>query len=189
MRVHWLALVPLALLMGCVASDPDQPPRVTEPRLSEAPAARGESLLQRAMLDGHNRARAAVGAPPLAWNAELAKDAARYAAVLAATREFKHSTEPRGRIAEGENLFMGSRGAYRYDEMVQLWLDEGRSYRAGAVPDISTTGHWQDVAHYTQIIWRRTSQMGCALASSARDDYLVCRYTLPGNVVGQHAGD
>ncbi|WP_214019128.1 CAP domain-containing protein [Escherichia coli] len=54
---------------------------------------------------------------------------------------------------------------------------------------MSTTGHWQDVAHYTQIIWRRTSQMGCALASSARDDYLVCRYTLPGNVVGQHAGD
>ncbi|PMU84789.1 CAP domain-containing protein, partial [Pseudomonas sp. GP01-A4] len=82
------------------------------PRLSEAPAARGESLLQRALLDGHNRARAAVGAPPLAWNAELAGDAARYAAVLAATREFKHSAEPRGRIAEGENLFMGSRGAY-----------------------------------------------------------------------------
>lgn len=73
--------------------------------------------------------------------------------------------------------------------MVQLWVDEGRSYRAGAVPDISTTGRWQDVAHYTQIIWRRTSQMGCALASSARDDYLVCRYTPPGNVVGQHAGD
>lgn len=189
MRVHWLALALVAGLTACAASDPDEPPRVTEPRLTQAPAARGDSLLQRAMLDGHNRARVAVGAPPLVWNAELAQDAARYAAVLAETRDFKHSTGVRGRIPEGENLFMGSRGAYRYDEMVQLWVDERRGYRAGVVPDISTTGRWQDVAHYTQIVWRRTREVGCAIASSVRDDYLVCRYSPPGNVVGQRVAD
>lgn len=189
MRVYRSALAVLLSLSACAASDPDQPPRVTEPRLTQAPAARGDSLLQRAMLDGHNRARAAVGAPPLTWNPELAHDAARYAAVLAATRDFKHSTGVRGRIPEGENLFMGSRGAYRYDEMVQLWVDERRAYRPGVVPDISTTGRWEDVGHYTQIVWRRTSEVGCALASSARDDYLVCRYSPPGNVVGRRVAD
>lgn len=189
MRVHLLALAALALLAGCAVGDPDQPQRVTEPRPSAAPAARGNSLLRRAMLAEHNAARAAVGAPPLTWNPELAQDAARYAAVLAETRDFKHSTGSRGRVPEGENLFMGSRGAYRYDEMARLWADERRVYRAGVVPDISTTGRWQDVGHYTQMVWRRSTQIGCALASSARDDYLVCRYTPPGNVVGQRVAD
>lgn len=189
MRVHWLALAALAMLAGCAASNPDEPPRVTELRPDDRPAARGDSLLRRATLVEHNAARAAVGAAPLTWSDELAADAARYAAVLAATRDFKHSTGVRGRIPEGENLFMGSRGAYRYDEMVRLWAEERRFYRAGVVPDISTTGRWQDVGHYTQMVWRRTSQVGCALASSARDDYLVCRYSPPGNVVGRRVAE
>ena len=65
-------------------------------------------MLRRAMLVEHNAARAAVDAAPLTWSDELAADAARYAAVLAETRDFKHSTGVRGRIPEGENLFMGS---------------------------------------------------------------------------------
>jgi hypothetical protein len=189
MRVILLALPLLSLLIGCVAPDPDRPPLVREPRIDAGPAARGDSLLRRATLDEHNAARAAVGVPPLVWSDELAADAARYAATLAETREFKHSTGVRGRMPEGENLFMGSRGAYRYDEMVRLWVDEGRVYRAGAVPDISTTGRWQDVGHYTQIIWRRTTQVGCALVSNRSNDYLVCRYAPPGNVWGMRAGD
>lgn len=185
MRILVLALA----LIGCSAPADDRPPRIVEPRPDAASAPRGEALLQRAMLVEHNAARAAVGAPALTWNDDLARDAARYAAVMAASEKFQHSTEPRGAVPEGENLFMGSRGAYRYDEMARLWVDERRFYRASAVPDISTTGRWQDVAHYTQIIWRRTTQVGCALASSRSDDYLVCRYTPPGNVVGRRAGD
>ncbi|WP_404367909.1 CAP domain-containing protein [Sphingomonas sp. MMS24-J45] len=185
MRVVVLAL----LLCGCSAGVEERPQRVVEPRLTAAPAARGEGVLRQAMLKEHNAARAVVGAPPLVWSETLAADAARYAAVLAETEQFKHSTEPRGAVPEGENLFMGSRGAYRYDEMARLWVDERRYYRTGAVPDISTTGRWQDVGHYSQIIWRRSTQVGCAVASSRRDDYLVCRYTPPGNVVGRRAED
>lgn len=176
-------------LSGCFAPDPDRPARVIEPRVDESPAPRGAALLERAMLEGHNAARAAVGLPPLTWNETLAADAARYAAVLAETREFKHSAEPRGAVPEGENLFMGSRGAYRYDEMVRLWVDERRSYRPGIFPDISTTGRWQDTAHYSQIIARRSTEIGCAVASSRSDDYLVCRYTPPGNVWGHRAAE
>ena len=88
---------------------------------------------------------------------------------------------------EGENLWTGTRGAYRYDEMVGGFVDEKRFFRNGVTPDFSTTGKWEDVAHYTQIVWRGTTRFGCALASNARDDYLVCRYTPPGNVVGEVA--
>lgn len=184
-------MMPLAgLLLGCApAPEEYRPPRVVERRLDQRAAPRGESLLRRAMLEEHNAARAAVGVPPLAWSERLAADAARYAAVLAQTREFRHSVEPRGATLEGENLFMGSRDAYRYDEMVREWVDEARLYRPGAVPDISTTGSWHDTGHYSQIIWRQTTKIGCAVASSGSDDYLVCRYAPPGNVWGRRAGD
>ena len=51
-------------------------------------------------------------------------------------------------------------------------------------PDNSRTGEWRDVAHYTQIVWPATTQVGCALASSATTDYLVCRYAPAGNKDG-----
>ena len=82
---------------------------------------------------------------------------------------------------------MGTRGAYRYDEMMGHWVAESRYYRPRPTPDFSTTGRGEDVAHYTQIIWRGTTEFGCATATNATDDYLVCRYSPPGNVMGRMA--
>lgn len=79
----------------------------------------------------------------------------------------------------------GTRGAYAYGDMIGAWVAERRYYRPGKVPDNSSTAKFGDVAHYTQIIWRATTRVGCALASNSSDDYLVCRYTPAGNVVGQ----
>jgi hypothetical protein len=44
---------------------------------------------------------------------------------------------------------------------------------------------WHVVGHYTQMIWRGTTRIGCALASSRRWDVLVCRYGPPGNFIGE----
>jgi hypothetical protein len=178
-------LMALALLTGCSAAAPPQSERVVEERRFSGVAARGEALMRQAMIEAHNTARAAAGVPPLVWNPTLAADAERYARELARTGRFEHSKEPRGPAPEGENLWTGTRGAYRYEEMAGHWVDERRDYRRGPTPDFSVTGRWEDVAHYTQIIWRGTTQFGCATASNATDDYLVCRYTPPGNVVGQ----
>ena len=184
--MRWdLGLMALALLAGCSAAAP--PGRVTEERAFSGQAPRGTVPLRQAMIAGHNEARAAAGVAPLIWNATLAADAQVYATELARTGRFEHSHEPRGAVAEGENLWTGTRGAYRYEEMVGHWVAEGRYYRPRVTPDFSTTGRWEDVAHYTQIIWRDTTEFGCAAASNATDDYVVCRYTPPGNVVGQMA--
>ena len=80
---------------------------------------------------------------------------------------------------------MGTRGAYALEEMAGSWAAEKRLLRAGAFPNVSTSGHWQDVAHYTQMIWRSTTRVGCALHRSDRADFLICRYAPAGNVVGQ----
>ena len=175
-------LLPVLLLFASCSNGPQ---RVVEERAFAGNAPRGDALLRTTMIAGHDAARRAVGAAPLAWDATLAADAQAYAQELARTRRFAHSVEPRGSVPEGENLWTGTRGAYSYAEMVGHWVDEKRFYRRGVTPDFSSTGKWQDVAHYTQILWGRTTRFGCAMARNASDDYLVCRYTPPGNVVGE----
>jgi len=149
------------------------------------PKPRGETRLQSAVMRVHNETRASVGAPKLAWNAELAKDAATYAATLARTGKFAHDPQTGRNPRQGENLWMGTRDAYSYAEMVGAWADEDRYFKPGLVPGNSTTGTWGDVAHYTQMIWPTSQRIGCALASSDRTDYLVCRYSPAGNIVGR----
>ena len=56
-----------------------------------------------------------------------------------------------------------------------------------ASPNFSRTGDYRDVGHYSQIIWSRTTRFGCAMVAGAKDEYLVCRYTPAGNVVGEKA--
>ncbi len=176
-------LLPLLLLTGCSPG----PERVVERRVSEEPAPRGEALLRAAMMAGHNDARAQAGLAPLRWNDALAADARAYAGLLARERRFEHSPMPRGNPPQGENLWTGTRDAYAYGEMAGHWVAEKRYYRARPLPAASSTGAFGDVGHYTQIMWRGTTEFGCAMASNSRDDYLVCRYTPAGNVVGQMA--
>ena len=178
-------LIALLLLGACAPREPD---RVTEPRTRAGSYPRGAALLKQAMLQGHAAARAAVGMPPLEWDDALALDAARYAATLVAPGRFRHAAQPLGVGREGETLFMGSRGAYSYREMVDLWVAEKKDFVDAETPNFSRTGHGEDVAHYTQIIWRATTHVGCAMASNARDDYLVCRYLPPGNIIGERVG-
>jgi hypothetical protein len=180
-RHHWLAA--LLVLAACTPA----PERVVEPRTGSAPAPRGSVLLRVEMLAGHNAARAAVGVAPLTWSEPLALAAKGYAETMARTGRFEHAAQSIGMDRQGENLWTGTRGAYRFDEMVGHWVAEQRDFVNVAVPRSSRTGRWQDVGHYAQIVWRGTSTVGCALASNAKDDFLVCRYRLPGNVMGQLA--
>lgn len=176
-----VTLLLAATLAGCNA---DGVTRVVEPRAIEGSFPRGAGLLRAAMLAGHASAREAVGLPALTWDDALAADAAAYAATLAATGTFRHADQTMGPGRQGENLFTGTRGAYSYREMVDLWVAEKKHFVNRPTPGFSRTGDYEDVAHYTQIIWRTTTRFGCALASNRSDDYLVCRYSPPGNVVG-----
>jgi hypothetical protein len=69
--------------------------------------------------------------------------------------------------------------------MVGAWASERSMFRPARFPDVSTTGNWADVGHYTQMIWPATTRVGCAIGSSAAADFLVCRYWPSGNVTGQ----
>ena len=151
-----------------------------------APAARPQDLSNLAgrIVAIHNRERAAVGTPPLAWDAGLASAAASYGPTLAARRSLAHSPAA-SRPGQGENLWMGSAAAFSLDEMVGSWAAEKSLFVPGTVPNVSSSGHFSDVGHYTQMIWRTTARLGCALHRARTSDYLICRYAPAGNVVGQ----
>jgi hypothetical protein len=68
--------------------------------------------------------------------------------------------------------------------MVRDWASEKHYFRPGVFPNVSSSGNWVDVGHYTQIIWRQTTRVGCAV-HQAQADFLVCRYSPAGNVMGQ----
>ncbi|MEZ5708662.1 MAG: CAP domain-containing protein [Blastomonas sp.] len=162
------------------------PEVVVSERVSDEPAPRGENRLEQVMLERHNAARRAVGAPPLQWDDALAGDALDYARYLARNRKFEHADQSGWTVRQGENLWMGTRTAFTYDEMVGGWIDEQRFFRRGIFPqDSSSTGRWQDVAHYTQLIWPTSTRIGCAIAANDKDEFLVCRYFPAGNIAGR----
>jgi uncharacterized protein YkwD len=179
-----------SLAMLCALTVAGSAPAQTwvQERVAARPVARGAGLLRQAMLAGHNAARSDFGSAPIVWDKRLAEDARDYARVLAATGRFRHSTGRRGAEPQGENLWTGTRGAYAYEEMIGAWIAERRDFRPGIVPAVSRTGRFEDVGHYVQIVWPATTRVGCATASDATRDYLVCRYAAPGNVVGRPVG-
>ncbi|MGK6322291.1 CAP domain-containing protein [Sphingomonas sp. DT-51] len=192
MRSQRTAILLLAALLArsAAVAEPARPapPRADETawRRRAGPAVRDGAVLRAAMLAEHNRARAELALPPLAWDEALARAADAYARELAHTGRFAHARQPRG-ARHGENLFAGTRDAYDYAEMVRWWLDERRVYVNAPSPWFSRTGRWQDAVHYAQIVWRGTTRLGCALAAGQRDDVLVCRYAPAGEVIGQVA--
>jgi hypothetical protein len=182
------SLPALTLLLFAAACGGSRPPWADGAMVrTERPSEAGTQDLGRLgprLLALHNRERAAVGAPPLAWDPQLAAAAAAYGPELARRGRLAHSPAE-SRAGQGENLWMGTRGAYSVEEMAGGWAEERRLFRPGTFPQVSSSGHWEDVAHYTQMIWTGTSRLGCAVHSSERWDFLICRYAPPGNVVGR----
>jgi hypothetical protein len=151
---------------------------------AQAAAASFASEFPARILAAHNSERARMGMPPLTWDAALGNEAAAYAQQMAFTGMFQHSNR-QARRGVGENLWMGTHGAFSPESMVGGWSSEKRYFMPGVFPSNSRTGNWEDVGHYTQMIWPTTTRVGCALASTPRVDYLVCHYATAGNIDGR----
>lgn len=149
-----------------------------------APSLGQAAAVSQEILAIHNRERARVGVPPLVWSTTLAAGASAYAGKLAPLGRLQHSS--RGdRPGLGENLAMGTQGFHSTQTLVELWVAEKAAFRNGTFPQVSTTGSWRSVGHYTAMIWRTTTSVGCGTAAAGRNLYLVCRYAPSGNVIGR----
>lgn len=135
------------------------------------------------LLVAHNQERAVIGVAPLQWDPTLAAGAAAHARTLALSGRMQHSPRE-SRRGQRENLWMGTRSAFSPEQMVGSWIAEKRMFRPGIFPAVSATGNWLDVSHYTTMIWRTTARVGCAIGKGRSMDFLVCRYSPPGNIDG-----
>lgn len=127
------------------------------------------------LVDTHNEWRADVGVGDLRWSPELAQVAAKWAKELKNNKcAFEHS-----KYQYGENLFMGTAGAFDAKYVVDSWGSEKEDYNYVKNKCRKVCGH------YTQMVWKSTTKVGCAKITCDGMDIWVCEYDPPGNYVGQ----
>lgn len=182
------AAAALAVIFLLAACDSSRPPWADGHMVTEERRGGGEdqdlSRIGGRLLALHNRERKATGARPLVWDSGLAAAAESYGPALERLGKLAHSPDAI-RPGQGENLWMGTRDAYGLEEMAGSWAAEKGLFRPGIFPTVSTSGDWSDVSHYTQMIWKGTTRVGCAVHKGREWDFLICRYSPYGNVVGQ----
>jgi pathogenesis-related protein 1 len=132
----------------------------------------------RTLLALHNQVRAEVGVPPLTWSPEVAAWAQAWADHLASQGcAFEHRPDN----PYGENLFGGTAGGDGVGDAVKAWYQEKADYPGGPLsPD-----NWFKAGHYTQLVWRDTTKVGCGKAECNDQIIVVCDYDPAGNTMGQ----
>jgi len=136
------------------------------------------------VLSAHNPFRTSLGIAPLTYSNALAATAQKWVNTLAAKNSLTHS---KGRDRIGENLARGSKNTYTTKSLIALWTNEKKNFINKKWPNVSKTGKWSDVAHYSQIVWRNTKEVGCATATNTKQRFIVCHYKPSGNWIGSIA--
>jgi len=161
---------------------------------ADAPGGIGEPANLAGMTLYHNEVRAAVDTtgiaagplPPMQWDSNLAAYAAQWAAMCrdvdAPSGLLDHNpnrTGVAGYAYIGENIFASS-GTATARQAVDYWAAEKANF---TYPDTCNG----ICGHYTQIVWRTSVNVGCALQNCPNLTYpstIVCDYGPGGNSGG-----
>ncbi|GAA5961555.1 hypothetical protein JCM21900_006325 [Sporobolomyces salmonicolor] len=143
------------------------------------------SALAKSALGAHNDLRAKHNATALTWFTELADAAQTWANKC----DFKHG----GGVAlgSGENIAAYTNAASNVTYAVDLWAAEAVGY------DYADPGYADTTGHFTRMVWKATTQLGCAQAHCTpltgptwtwdAGYFFVCEYLAAGNLVGTTA--
>jgi len=160
------------------------PPVVPRPTVQvppiQLPATIGSTLSAdevKTLLTLHNQARTEVGVNGLSWSSDAAAYIQNWVDQLAATSCHLQHRQPN---QYGENLFMGSTG-YGVADAVKMWDSEKKNYNGDPI----SPSNFSNVGHYTQMVWRSTTKVGCAKASCNGMLIIGCNYDPQGNMIGQ----
>jgi pathogenesis-related protein 1 len=155
----------------------------SSPAPPPGPPASGEPAKLAGITDLHNQARSAVGVPPLAWDPQLATTAQAWAdqCMVGAHNPNRSSGHP---YDVGENTYWRSPSASPQDAM-SFWVGEKPHY-----DHASNSCVGGECGHYTQVVWSRTTHVGCGIATCPHEVYgtvewMVCDYGPGGNIAGE----
>jgi hypothetical protein len=150
----------------------------------------------RGTLSSHNLVRAQHNLTPLHWSNKLAQYAQQWATHQATSKNcyMQHRPHQDGPFKQkhGENLFWASPKRWSdgkvelqsisISEVITSWANEVDDYDYRS----NTCRTGKQCGHYTQIVWRETQAVGCAIAVCPDKSQLwVCNYNPPGNYIGE----
>lgn len=174
----------------------DSTQRISKEIIATAPSSKflSKNAFIAETLSSHNKVRRKHGLSPLKWSDHLATYSQQWANELgkgnACTMRHRSGTPP-----YGENLYWsspvvwtdGKREIKRETnpvsirDVVKVWADEEQWYnyqRNSCQPG-------QRCGHYTQIVWKNTTEVGCAMKICPdQSQTWVCSYNPPGNFMG-----
>lgn len=148
-----------------------------------------------ALVAQHNAFRCLHGAPPMTYDATMASTAQNWADQL---KTFKNCqmihnkcdananmglsmTEP---CPWGENIAAGPSPAF-FDQFpskaVDAWYDEISNYKVDGPNRKIVDDPAMHVGHFTQVVWKDSTKMGCGAAQCGASSIIVCHYMNPGN--------
>jgi len=173
---------------GSPQEDPDaEPPAADLPeevaRVDSTVADPGSGKLsteEQALLNYHNRVRADVNVAALTWSDKLQGVAAAWGQKLVAKGCVMEHSRGSG---YGENLYMGSAEVFTMEDAAKSWESEKKHYTGAAL----NQSNWYKSGHYTQMVWRQTTEVGCAKVTCQGSLIVICNYHPAGNFMGQKA--
>jgi hypothetical protein len=148
-----------------------------------------------AFVTAHNQARSgpldpppSPALPPVSWDGVLADSVYNYALRCQGANGLLSHNANRSEDYQalggsgyvGENIY-GTSGAATPAGAVALWMSEASSYDYNS-------GSFGSAGHYTQIVWRASVRIGCAIVDCPALTYhntVICDYAPGGNITGQ----
>ena len=130
------------------------------------------------LLSFHNSLRKRHNSPDLLLNVDLCKMAENYAKELIINKNndkiYKYNDEILGR-----NIYLSEIKPKQPEKVFYNWYEENKNY------DYNFNYYQKNAAHFTQIVWKNTKEMGFGLVDEKNKFCLVVFYYPPGNIFGK----
>ncbi|XP_071759653.1 Golgi-associated plant pathogenesis-related protein 1-like isoform X1 [Centroberyx gerrardi] len=133
-----------------------------------------DASFQKEFLDTHNAYRKQHSAPPMTLSSDLSTSAQKWANHLLSINSLAHSE-----TKDGENIYFASSSApmtLTGKEAVENWYSEIKDY------SWSSPGFGQKTGHFTQVVWKDSTEVGVGLATDGRSVFVVGQYRPAGNM-------
>ncbi|KAI5244000.1 PR-1-like protein [Aureobasidium subglaciale] len=175
---------PIATKLATTSSKVSSTSKTSSTQKSSAAPAKATTYQQRVLVS-HNVHRANHSASNLIWDNALASTAAK----IASTCVYAHNTTTDGG-GYGQNIAAGVTADNITAIITELFYNNEVSHFNGlygqAQPDMSNFGSW---GHFSQIVWKGTSKVGCATQYCPKGLANVGPYTPPYFTVCNYLGE
>merc|ERR1719167_1124639 len=136
----------------------------------------------------HNKLRAKHGVPLLKLTDQLSKTAQDWAEKLLKENSFDQLDHSKNR-PYGENLWGGDGSIPEPKEIIQGWYSESKNHQYGVEIRDEETLKEKNIGHFTQIVWKSTTELGVGVASKDGKAFVVAHYSPPGNMLGDFTAE